>query len=207
MMTEHDRGFTESKWLDYQRACAEASSAEVLLVPGLEYSDPTNVVHVLVWDSSGFLGEALPTSSLLARVREQGAIAVLAHPSRLDAWKAFDPAWASSLLGIELWNRKTDGWARSRPAAKLLSATGLPPFVGLDFHESNQFFPLAMKLKIPKTVSEESVVGSLRARNFAATAFGRPIDSFLRGLPAPTLEVAEFCRRRAASIYRSWRRD
>jgi hypothetical protein len=207
MMTEHDRGFTEERWTDYQAACAAASSEEMLLVPGIEYSDPTNVVHILVWGCSTFLGEGLSTAALLSAVREHGAIAVLAHPSRLEAWRRFDPAWAGRLLGIELWNRKTDGWAPSKSAAKLLSRTGISSFVGLDFHARNQFFPMAMKVRISNAFSGNSIVESLRIKAFSATAFGRPVDSLSHGFHAPSLEVAEFFRRRAASVYRSWQRN
>src|SRR5690349_1584499 len=49
MMTEHDRGFTAAKLANYRDACARASSNKMLVVPGIEYSDPENRVHVLVW--------------------------------------------------------------------------------------------------------------------------------------------------------------
>src|SRR5258708_3566891 len=113
MMTEHDRGFSEARRLEHRAACAAASSDELLLLPGIEYSDATNALHVLVWGQVPFLGEEMPTAELLRRVKAAGGVAVLAHPSRRQAWKVFDSGWTDGLLGIEVWNRKTDGWAPS----------------------------------------------------------------------------------------------
>ena len=114
MMTEHDRGFTTSRLDQYRKACNQASSAEMFVLPGIEYSDATNRVHVLVWGPVPFLGEGLPTGEMLDAVHGAGGVAVLAHPSRRDAWKSFESSWADRLLGIEIWNRKYDGWAPSR---------------------------------------------------------------------------------------------
>src|ERR1700690_1085346 len=85
MMTEHDRGFTPDRFAEYREACAEASSPEMLVMPGIEYSDADNRVHVLVWGVP-FLGEELPTAEMLEAVRLANGVAVLAHPSRRSAW-------------------------------------------------------------------------------------------------------------------------
>src|SRR3972149_9218864 len=63
MMTEHDRGFSEQKWRQYREKCAQVCSEKILVVPGIEYSDATNVVHVLTWGDVPFLGEKLPTGA------------------------------------------------------------------------------------------------------------------------------------------------
>src|SRR6185295_15165799 len=109
-------------------ACARISTSEMLVVPGIEYSDPDNRLHVLVWGPAPFLRAGLPTATLLEAVEPTVSLAVLAHPSRRDAWRCFDPRWAERLLGIEAWNRKYDGWAPSRTATRLLHTTRLIPF-------------------------------------------------------------------------------
>jgi hypothetical protein len=206
MMTEHDRGFTAERWSEYRAACAEASSDEVLVVPGMEYSDAENRVHVLVWGNIPFLGEGLPTSEMLAGMRAAGGLAVLAHPSRRDAWKSFQPSWADALLGVELWNRKYDGWGPSKTAPQLLETTGAVQFVGLDFHTDRQFFPLGMALHIQKEVSEESVLDSLRQRQCKPRAFDLPVGhGMVRGI-VPFLNVAERVRRAGASMVRRVRK-
>lgn len=205
MMTEHDRGFSEARLVEYRNACAQASSDEILLVPGIEYSDATNRVHVLVWGHVPFLGEGLPTGEMLANVKLSGGIAVLAHPSRKNAWQCFEPCWADMLLGVEAWNRKYDGWAPSETAAALLKTAGVVPFVGLDFHTQRQFFPLAMALDMEanKNVSEDTVVECFRSRRCSARAFGSPLSEVVFRSALPALRIAERSRRTVASLART----
>lgn len=203
MMTEHDRGFTESRRQEHRAACALASTKDVLMLPGVEYSDADNTVHVLVWGQVPFVGENVPTAKLLKAVKAASGIAVLAHPSRRQAWKVFDQAWANDLLGIEVWNRKTDGWSPSKTAFPLLQGTQVIPFAGMDFHDSKQMFPLSMQLDIASAVTEESVLDCLKARRCRAMAFDRPMREVIGGLRGVTLNYAERFRRRAAATYRS----
>lgn len=202
-MTEHDRGFSESRWTDYRAACAEASSDRVLVVPGMEYSDADNAVHILVWGPLPFLGAELPTAELLKHVKHLGGVAVMAHPTRRVAWKRFDPAWTAGLLGIELWNRKTDGWAPSKTAPDLLKQSGLLAFAGLDFHDHRQFFPLYMELEVEASVSEPTIVASFRARHCRALAFGEPAERFCSSSAGLAFGMAEQLRRRLAQIYKA----
>src|SRR4051794_11919959 len=69
MMTEHDRGFTEARRQEHRAACADASSEKVFVLPGIEYSDAANAVHVLVWGPVPFVGENVPTHELLKAVK------------------------------------------------------------------------------------------------------------------------------------------
>ena len=202
MMTEHDRGFTTERFEEYRHECAQVSSDELLVIPGIEYSDALNRVHVLTWGPVPFLGESLPTDEMLKAVSAANGIAVLAHPSRKDVWQSFAPQWADKLLGIEAWNRKYDGWAPSTTAPDLLSQTGTIPFVGLDFHTERQGFPLAMALDLESAVSEEAVLGCLRARRCEAHAFGAPLRRDLLRRALPMMRVAEKSRRTAARIAR-----
>ena len=202
MMTEHDRGFTTGRFEEYRQACAQVSSKEFLVMPGIEYSDALNRVHVLTWGPVPFLGESLPTDAMLQAVSAAQGVAVLAHPSRKDVWQSFTRQWADKLLGIEVWNRKYDGWAPSTTAPNLLNQTGALPFVGLDFHTDRQSFPLAMALDLQTSVSEESVLDCLRARRCEAYAFGAPLQRDLLRRALPAMRVAETTRRTAARIAR-----
>jgi hypothetical protein len=202
MMTEHDRGFTCERLQEYREACARVTSDQILVVPGIEYSDAANRVHVLVWGPVPFLGENLPTSEMLDKARTAGGVAVLAHPSRCDVWKTFDPSWADRLLGIEVWNRKYDGWAPSQTAPALLKTTGTIPFVGLDFHTQRQSFPLTMSLDMTDRVTEDNVLNCLSARRCHAHAFGLPLDESQIHKAHPVLNLAEKGRRVVASIAR-----
>ena len=200
MMTEHDRGFTVARLDQYREACSQASSSEFLVMPGIEYSDAANRVHVLVWGPVPFLGEGLPTSEMLEAVKAANGLAVLAHPSRRDAWESFEPSWADRLLGIEVWNRKYDGWAPSRTAPALVQMAGAVPFVGLDFHTQQQSFPLAMDLNVQGEISEETVLDSLRSRRCNARAFRLSLSQNMIRKALPVLNMAERSRKMGASI-------
>lgn len=203
MMTEHDQGFTPSRYHEYRDACARASSSEMLVVPGIEYSDAANRVHVLVWGEVSFLGNALPTIEVLERTAAADGVAVLAHPTRKDAWKCFEPWWADKLAGIEMWNRKYDGWAQSTTASALLEATATLPFVGLDFHTRRQSFPLGMVLDVEMDVSEQRVLECLRLGRCHPRVFGLPLSHKLVRASGPALSIVEASRRRVALIARA----
>lgn len=202
LMTEHDRGFSAARLDEYREACARASSEKILVVPGIEYSDASNRVHVLVWGQVPFLGEGLPTGEMLDGVRSAGGVAVLAHPSRRDAWKSFETSWGERLLGIEIWNRKYDGWNPSKTAPELLASTNAMPFVGLDFHTARQSFPLGMALDLRSEITEATVLESLKSRRCKAKAFGYLMNSSAIRGAVPFLRMAEAGRRMATSLIR-----
>jgi hypothetical protein len=202
MMTEHDRGFSAARLEEFRQACAAASSDEILVVPGIEYSDAANRLHVLVWGPVPFLGENLPTLEMLEGVKAADGVAVWAHPSRKKAWECFEPRWAELLLGVEAWNRKYDGWAPSETSPVLIEKANAVPFVGLDFHTERQSFPLAMALDLQGGVTEETVLECLRARRCSARAFGSPLDQSAVRTAIPMLKIAERGRQTAASIAR-----
>ncbi len=128
---------------------------------------------------------------------------MFAHPSRSDAWKRFNPDWNARLVGIECWNRKTDGWAPSQDAWRLLRVSRAVPFAGQDFHDARQFFPLSTVLQVEEPIIETTVLACLRLVRCRSTAFGFPIERFAVGLGAGALRCAEFARRRAAFLYRN----
>jgi hypothetical protein len=194
--SEHADSFDHDRWERYRQACLEAGSNEFLIIPGVEYSDPSNVVHLLVWGDIPFLGKMDDTERLLKTAYELGGLIVLAHPSRKNAWQKFEISWTPFLIGIEQWNRKVDGVAPSVEATILLDqCPTLLPFVGLDFHRINQFLPLAMTFEDGGTLSEERVLKVLRERNFSAEAFGLSLKRFRGGILGGTTASMERLRR------------
>jgi hypothetical protein len=204
MITEHDQGFDESRRQKHREACRQASTEKILLVPGIEYSDVSNTLHFLVWDNVPFIGTGLTADEILKAAQNTGAIVVFAHPSRRNAWKLFDPAWADKLAGIEVWNRKTDGWAPSRDAWPLLRGLRAQPFVGMDFHDPRQFFSLATIMEVESSISEETVLAAIRAGRCASEAFGCAIRRFSEGIVGLSVKKAESLRRTAATF--TWAR-
>lgn len=193
---EHDETFDNDRWQTYQEACRTASTDKILLIPGIEYSDESNTVHILVWGIKSFLGRKQPTGFILKKANELKGVCVLAHPTRRQAWQHLDVAWLPLLCGLELWNRKTDGIAPSREAISLLEAnTNMNPFVGLDFHRYNQLFPLSMRLKVNGSLSLDSVYNALRAGNYQASALGLPVTYFKKKPLLSCVMTAELLRK------------
>jgi predicted metal-dependent phosphoesterase TrpH len=202
LMAEHDGTFDEDRWCDYRDACAEASAAGALLVPGIEYSDAGNRVHVPVWGAERFLGSGRPTEELLADARSAGAVAVIAHPVRRDAWRGLSARALALADGVEVWNRKYDGWAASAVGLELAARHGLAPLVGLDFHTARQFFPLALCDPAPAPVTVDAVFASLREGRLRPTAFALPARRLTSGAGLGAARAGEQARRRLARARR-----
>ena len=183
LMTEHDRGFDQRRWEEYQRQCAAISTDGLLLVPGIEYEDPDNVVHIAVWgETIPFLGSAQPTMDLLEAADRHQAVAVFAHPWRRDAHLRYRSSWSPLLTGIEIWNRKYDGVAPRPDAVALATREGLAPFVSLDFHTARQFFPLSTSVQVTGAASPDAVVAALRNGDYEPQLLGIAARRFTGGV-------------------------
>ena len=202
MLTEHDRNFSSEKLARFRDECRANTTSDLLIVPGIEYSDSTNTLHILTWGDVPFLGENQPTEHTLRSVQGAGGVSVFAHPSRRNAWRLFEPKWSQFLLGIELWNRKTDGWRPSGRAPALIEASNAVPFVGLDFHTIGQMFPLGMALQIDTSLTEESVVQCLKNRRCEARAFGAALGCSRAKVVSFSMTPIDFVRRAVGWSYR-----
>jgi len=181
MMTEHDTGFDPDRFEDYRLECARASRPGCLIVPGIEYSSPENDIHILTWGMSRFRGEHRPVDLILEDTRAQGGVAILAHPIRRRAWEKVDPGWFDLLSGIELWNRKSDGISWGREALALLRQSGLPAYVGHDFHRHRQLWPLYQSFDMPdrpkiSVDAETLLVRAITRGESTPCAFGQSLD-------------------------------
>jgi hypothetical protein len=195
LMSEHDRGFDQQRWEEYQQACKKVSADGILLVPGIEYEDADNVVHTPVWgDNVRFLGSGRPTLDLLRSAQAGGAVAVLAHPWRRNAISRYQPDWAPLLSAVEMWNRKYDGLAPHRAVRQFADREGLGTFVSLDFHTSRQFFPLAMSVTLEDHPSPALVIEAIRAGRCRPEFLGLSALRFTGGIEAVTLRCLESIR-------------
>jgi hypothetical protein len=197
-MSEHDRGFDQQRWMEYQKACTGASTDDILLIPGIEYEDADNVVHTPVWgEDVPFLGSGRPTVDLLRLAQGEGAVAVLAHPWRRNAISRYQPEWAPLLSAVEVWNRKYDGFAPRREPKKFAEREGLASFASLDFHTRGQFFPLAMSIALAGHPSSASLIEAIRQGQCHAEFLGLSALRFTRGLEGATLRALDAARRGA----------
>jgi hypothetical protein len=194
-MCEHDRGFDAERLRAYVTACEAASRAGPLLVPGIEYADADDRVHVPVWGPVPFQGEGLATTRLLHAVAASDGVSVLAHPRRRDAWKIVDPEWLELCTGIEIWTRKWDGWAPNRRACEWAADNGLVGVAALDLHSPPQMFPLAMELQIETALSVEACVDALRQGRCRAVIANLPAAPLTGGPLAPSARAVERLRR------------
>jgi len=196
LMAEHDRGFDEERWQAFREACAAAGGDRILLVPGIEYEDADNTVHVAVWgEGAPFLGHGRETQETLEAAAGAGAAAVFAHPWRRDAFSRFRPEWAPLLAAVEIWNRHYDGVAPGREGVRLAKEHGLAPFVSLDFHTRRQFFPLAMELDVDGPLTQAAVFEALSAGRFRPAALRVSALRFTHGPPAAAARGLERARR------------
>lgn len=196
LMSEHDRGFDQQRWMEYQQACLRASNDNILLIPGIEYEDADNVVHTPVWgENVPFLGSGRPTLELLRLAQAEGAVAVLAHPWRRNAISRYRPEWAPLLSAVEVWNRKYDGVAPHREIKSFADREGLAPFVSLDFHTRAQFFPLAMSVSLAGDASPTSLIEAIRGGRCHAEFLGLSALRFTAGLEGAALRALDTIRR------------
>jgi hypothetical protein len=196
LMAEHERGFDQQRWIEYQHACGDASTDDILLVPGIEYEDADNVMHIPVWGSAvTFLGSTRPTFEILRAADEQGAAALFAHPLRRQAIARFDAGWAPLLSGVELWNRKADGVAPCEVGRSLIEGHGLAPFVSLDFHSSRQLFPLAMVASLDRPPTVASIVECVRRGACRPRFLGVSALRFTHGAEGASVSALEDLRR------------
>lgn len=205
LLAEHDRGWDDERWARFRDACASASTGRCVLVPGIEYGDADNVVHVAVWGDVPFLGAGRPTLEILEAVRAEGAVSVLAHPARRDAASRFDEEWAPLLTGVEVWNRKYDGLAPSRVALQIARRhSGLRWFAGHDFHTRRQFFPFA--LGVEGDATRDGIEEALTSGRYESHAFGLELGVVARAPLLPVLERVEALRLILAGPVRRRRR-
>lgn len=204
LMTEHDSGFNESRWLGYRKECKEISNNRLTVVPGMEYSDKTNTIHVLAWGDMPFLGSGTKTGRLLRLISKHKGVSVLAHPGCRDAWKLIDPSWFEYLSGIEVWNRKSDGFSPNQKSVELfLRNKELVPIAGLDFHCWRQLFPLWVNFDMSSPMTEQNVISAIREKRCCSSALAAPLSYFLEGRAAKCARLSERVRKSILQRLRS----
>lgn len=163
-MCEHCRTFDVARWSEYRAAC-RAASGRVLLVPGIEYSDERNCMHIPIWGCEEFLGSEIPTSVLLERCPTECCFVLLAHPARRNAWERAAEIDPRSIHAFECWNRKADGLVPWRNRPESSPWCDWHSLVALDYHSWKQAWPLSLRIE-EASRSETDLIASLREGRF-----------------------------------------
>jgi hypothetical protein len=142
-LTEHEEsGWTRERYADYVRACAAASTADVRLVPGIEFLQDGQ--HVLCYGLREWPDRPSTASALAAAVEAQHRFLCLAHPGKYR-WRPA-PGLREAVHAVEVWNSKWiyDGTVGPHPASLAL-AQGRLPLAGQDVHQAKHLSGLLIE--------------------------------------------------------------
>ena len=150
-MADHADAFDTEKALQYVAACKALSDDRLRFLPGLEFGCVQRM-HIVGYGVTSLI-ESTDPATVIAHIRANGGVAVIAHP----------PAQLFELIermenlpdGIEGWNSKYDGRYAPRPATFELigrlraSRPSLRAFYGQDLHWRKQYAGLFNMLDVP----------------------------------------------------------
>jgi hypothetical protein len=139
LMSEHNRGLSDTTVAAFVAECAALSDGSLLLVPGLECEATPDWVHVLGYNVRRLIS-AREAPAIVAAIREAGGFAALAHPHYREASGLVDGVTVAGLQGWEVWNGKADGGRAPQPgsldvySALRRGQPRLMPLAGADLH-------------------------------------------------------------------------
>lgn len=115
---------------------------------------------------------------IVREIREQGGLAVLAHPfERCTDPERFDPI-ADKLDGVEVKNGRADRKNRraNEMAAEFAEKTGLPSFAGSDAHVAREVGNCFVTVDVDEPTAEAVKAALLRPGNGVTGRDGRQVD-------------------------------
>ena len=164
---EHSQDMDEDKVRSLIDQCASHSSADFLMLPGIEFSCLPEGLHIFGAGVTALTRDADPLS-VARHIRASGGFSVLAHPSR-QKWQHAD-----SLLGAvdaaELWNIGYDGKylpALQAPAAfqRMRSVNpSLLAVAGHDLPRTVSFYNSAIVRAVDVLAREQAISALRRGR-------------------------------------------
>ncbi|MGB2887261.1 MAG: hypothetical protein WBC04_06175 [Candidatus Acidiferrales bacterium] len=166
-MGEHAEDLDEAKVQALSKQSIENSNGAFCVIPGIEFAD--NPVHIVGLGAIRLTREKDPVA-VAAKIREQGGLAVLAHPKRIG-WKC--PA--DVLLAVdaaEIWNVGYDG--KYLPSIKALRGfrrmqqinPKLLAIASHDFHRTASFYDVAVEMDV-ETLTMDGILRNLRHGRYA----------------------------------------
>lgn len=206
-LTEHAEDMDATKVAEMIEQCAGASSRDFLMIPGNEFVCEDDV-HVLGVGAAHLVGTT-EAPAAAARIREQGGLAVLAHPRRLR-WQC-PPEVLRALDAVEIWNVGYDG--KFLPAAPALESfrrmrsvnPKLLAIAGHDFHHKESYYPVGLEMEVA-ALDRANVMAALREGRYHLRSPFFSTDSAAQISTARefSLKVASRELGRARRLYARW---
>lgn len=202
LFADHEEdGWSRSRYSEYAAACAEASTADVQLIPGIEFDQEG--YHLLCYGLREWPSRPSTPQALAAAAREQGCLLCLAHPVRY-VW-AYPPAIVDAADAVEVWNSRWVADGSVGPHRRSLAmARGRSMIVGQDVHKRKHLSKLYLE-----TPTHE-VIADLRAGRYRfqfgtrswtpEQLLARPIASRIQHVRTPLLRHALHSYRRAHHV-------
>ncbi|MBZ0220453.1 MAG: PHP domain-containing protein [Candidatus Methylomirabilis sp.] len=150
-LSEHAEDMNAARMDAFTSECKELSKTGVILLPGLEFGfSEYPKLHLLGIGVTSYIPPS-DISLTIGSIREQGGLAVLAHPARNGHFVPED--LKGKLDGIEVWNAAYDSRYLPHHRSIMLyrSLKEMNPsmlaFGGLDFHTARNFRELDTVVK------------------------------------------------------------
>jgi hypothetical protein len=200
LLSEHTNDFDREKMSRFVAHCEGLAGEPCRLVPGLEFP-VRGGFHLLGLSIRAFEPVADPVAAVRF-IRDQGGLAVLAHPARYKgAWP--DDAMLAELDGLEIWNARYDG--RFVPSERVLAASEaviarqphLARYCGQDLHATQSHRLLVVEAE---AAGPDEFVGRLRSGRVTLGAAGARFKA--RGPLAATTRIVSSV---AHPVYRAAR--
>jgi succinoglycan biosynthesis protein ExoA len=145
LLTEHEEsGWNAERYESYKRACREASTRDVHLIPGLEFLQ--NGRHLLCYGLRRLPQRPCSVDALADVAHAQGCVLTLAHPAKYQ-WR-IPHAVLTAVDVVEVWNSKWiyDGATGPHPRSLRL-ASDKRVIVGQDIHKVKHLSQLVVITK------------------------------------------------------------
>ena len=170
-MADHADAFDIDKTRRYVSECEQLSDNRLRFLPGLEFGCIQRM-HIVGFGVTSLI-ESTDPATVIAHIRANGGVAVIAHPPD----QLFELIERLDLLpdGIEGWNSKYDGRYAPRPATFELilrlraRQPALHAFYGQDLHWRKQYAGLFNMLDVPRA-ERPMVLEALRGGAFEGSA-------------------------------------
>jgi len=104
-LTDHAEDLTSADMKELRLLCEKHSDDSLIMIPGLEYRCRGGI-HILGLGIAHDISTDDPVL-VASRIRQEGGLAILAHPGRSGYQCA--PELCAALDGIEIWNAGYDG--------------------------------------------------------------------------------------------------